>query len=510
MAWIEVPGIGASGVSADAMPHSLKDAVLSDVRNVSCSAEGVERVRGRAALGPVSSFEPHWLLPYTTPTGGRRFIQAGTSKVFANDFTTLTNITRASGDYTCGQNDRWTGGNLHGIAVLNNGVDVPQFWGGSGLLAPLTNWPGTWTCAAMRPFRNFLVALGTVKGGTRYPYLVNWSHPADPGTLPASWDITDASKDAGEFPLSESPGDLVDGMAFGERFYAYKTDSIYEMQFIGPPNIFRFSKVSDTFGLLARNCVVSTPAGQLALTGGDVVLVNGSGVRSIVTNRMRRWLFSNIDAANRARCFVAANPKRNEVLVCFPELGETLCTLALVWNWETDLLSVRGLGGVRHAAAGLIPASTAKTWATLTGTWEDQDYAWNSVDYGDADPRLVWTATQLQVQDQGMTDNGTAIAARVQRSGLAFGDASRVKCLRALRPKIDGRAGTVLTIRLGAQMDTGSGINWSPGIRFVVGQDVEAYGFATGRLLAYRIESTGPQFWRLSSLAFDVVPMGLH
>ena len=510
MAWVEIAGVGTVGVAADPLPHSMKDSVLSSVLNVSCSAQGVERVRGRSFIGPTSLVDPHWLLPFATAAGARRVIQCGLAKIYSNDFTTQTNITRAAGDYTGGVDDRWTGGVLHGIAVANNGVDKPQFWAGTGLMADLTNWPATWKCAALRTFRNFLVALGVTKNTTRYPYLVNWSHPADPGTLPTSWDIADATKDAGEFPLSETSGDVVDGLSFGERFYVYKTDSIYEMQFIGQPQIFRFSKVSDTYGLLARNCVVSTPSGQVALTGGDLVLVSGSGVRSLVTNRMRRWLFSNIDGASRARCFLAANPKRNEVYVCFPELGETTCTMALVWNWETDLLSVRKLTAARHAAPGLLPMSATRPWSALTGTWDDQAYGWNAADYGDTDPRLLWTGPQLMAQDQGMTDIGAPIISRVERTGLTFGDAARVKCVRGIRPNVEAPAGTVLLIRIGAQMEPGGGVRWSGLIPFTVGQNVEAYGFATGRLLAYRIESAGPQFWRLTSVALDVVPMGLH
>ena len=79
-----------------------------------------------------------------------------------------------------------------------------------------------------------------------------------------------------------------------------------------------------------------------------------------------------------------------------------------------------------------------------------------------------------------------------------------------MRPNIEASAGTVLFIRLGAQMEPGAGVQWSPLIQFTVGQTIEAYGFATGRLLGYRIESAGPQFWRLNSISFDVVPMGLH
>jgi hypothetical protein len=510
--WTEIVGVGSTGLVTDQLPHELPPAMLSFAKNVRLDTDGVSRSLGTTGIGPVSGrAAPHFLLPYTTPAGARVFLQADLTRIEVNNFSTLTNITRTTGgSYTGTEDDRWTGGVLHGIALLNNGVDVPQFWAGTGNAANLTNWPTDWRTKALRPFRNFLLALGPTKASTRFPALVNWSTSADPGTLPTTWDVTDVTQDAGEFPLSDTAGEIVDGLAARESFFVYKTDAIYRCDFVGQPAIFRFSRVSDTYGIEARNCIVNTPVGQVALTAGDVVLVTDAGVRSIINQRVRRKLFAELDGENRNLSFLAVNLKRSEVLVCYPEIGASVPNVAMVWNWESDLISFKDIGSVRHAASGFVPAGSAETWATATGTWDALSGSWSGTDFGDADPRIVWTGQQLQAGEQGLTLSGSPILAKIERTGLAFGDASRVKVLRGIRPRIEAPSGTVLNIRFGAQMEATSGVTWNPPISYTVGTSDAAYGFASGRYLAYRIESSGNAPWRLRSMAFDIVGRGNH
>jgi len=115
-----------------------------------------------------------------------------------------TSPERVPGNYSATAAGGWNGGVLGGIAILNNGVDAPQFMGtaNDAKMAALTNWDRTKTCAVMRPFKRFLVALDTTESATRYPFRVRWSHPAEGGTVPTSWNDADATKDASYVDLS--------------------------------------------------------------------------------------------------------------------------------------------------------------------------------------------------------------------------------------------------------------------------------------------------------------------
>ena len=127
-------------------------------------------MKGEQQVFGATTVVPYFVIAYYT-AGKRYWIHAGLGKVFADDGTTRTEITPATPPGG-GIDDRWTGGVLNGVLVLNNGVNNPYFWGGTGVLAPLTGWPASTTAKSIRPFKNVLVALNVTKSGTNY---ATWS-----------------------------------------------------------------------------------------------------------------------------------------------------------------------------------------------------------------------------------------------------------------------------------------------------------------------------------------------
>lgn len=509
---VTIPASGQYGVLADAAAQELPVNAWSAARNVRFRDGYSERVGGQVEIFDVPTVTPYFLTPYTTPAA-RFWVHAGLQKVFADDGTLRTEITPAS-PFTGAQDDRWTGGSLNGVLVLNNGVDQPQFWGGDVAtdLANLTAWNAAWRAASVRPFKNYLVALDLTKSGARYPHMVKWSHAADPGTLPNSWDEADPTKDAGEQDLAETPDLLVDQLPLGDLNVIYKERSMYSMQFIGQPYIWSFQRLPGDVGMLARGCAVATPAGHVVLTAGDVILHNGQGPQSLLTGRMRRWMFNNIDSAAYKRAFVTANPNKNEVWICFPAVGATVCTLALIWNWADNTLGVRELQNVTYGAFGQINYTSGASWASDADTWADDATAWNQDEYSPADARLLLsrTAPEITLVDNGTTFGGTNITASVERTGITLDDPDSVKTLKGVYPRVDAVAGTQLSIEVGASMDAEVAPIYQPPVIYTVGQSFKADCFATGRFLALRISSSGKQAWRLKSYGLDIVKGGLY
>ena len=120
-----------------------------------------------------------------------------------------------------------------------------MFWNGDTAtnLATLTGWGATWKVVSVRPFKNFLIALGITKGASVYPHMVKWSHTAVAGTIPASWDEADPALDAGEQDIAETPDLLVDCLQLGDVNIVYKERSMYSMSHVGAPYIFRFQRL---------------------------------------------------------------------------------------------------------------------------------------------------------------------------------------------------------------------------------------------------------------------------
>lgn len=417
----------------------------------------------------------------------------------------------AVSNFTGTQDDRWTGGAFSGNLVLNNGVDLPQYWDGTAAkLRNLTGWNPAWKCDVMVPFKQYLVSLGITKSGAKYPHMVKWSAAALPGAIPTSWDETDVTRDAGELDLAETPDLLVDALPLGDMLIVYKERSMYALRFIGQPFIFQVQRLPGDVGMMARGCGANTPLGHVVLTSGDVVLVTPQGPQSIADGKVRRFIFNNIDANNFRRAFVCTNPQKFEVLVCFPVNGSAYCNMAAVWNWATQTWGLRDLPNATYGASGQISNSVSTTWATDTETWALDATTWNENEYAPGEARLMFsTPTAIRAFDVGTSDDGsTQITGSLERVGMYFDDASTVKLLRGIRPRIDAPNGAQVTVQAGAAMTPDSAPIWSDPVTFTAGSDFKADTFSQGRYLAIRLSCNRP--WRIRSLDLDIVPTGSY
>lgn len=505
-----VPASGQYGYVADATPQELPVNAWSYAQNFRFRNGYAERFQGDSQVFTTPSVTPYFIIPYRSGVS-KFWVHAGIARVYVDDGATRTDLTPVS-PYTGTVDDRWTGGVASGVMVINNGVDQPQFWGGNvaNKFATLTGWNTAWRCASLQPFKQYLVALDVTKSGTRYQNMVKWSAAAVPGSLPASWDETDATKDAGEQDLAETTDVLVDQLQLGNINVIYKERSMYAMQYIGAPYVWRFYRLPGESGMLTRGCAVNTPKGHVVLTAGDLIVHSGQGPQSIVTGRMRKWLFNAIDRTNYARAFVVANSPKNEVWVCFPESGQSACTLALVWNWQDDTFGVRQLSNATYGASGQVLYSSASTWASDAGTWASDTTTWNNDGYAATESRLLLsTSTPLiSLVDTGGQFAGVTPNCTLERTGMAFDAPETVKTVRSIVPRVDAVPGTVIGFQVGGSMDAEVSPTWSAVSSYTVGTTRKVDLFATGRFLSVRAVSSTDQPWRIKSYDLDIQKQG--
>lgn len=504
--------LGQYGINKDVQPQELPDNAWSDGANMRFRNGAMERMKGDQKLYATPTVTPYWLQSYYQGTN-KYVVHAGIAKVFADNGTTRTDITPATPP-TGGVDNRWTGGVFAGTLVMNNGVDNPYYWGGTGVLAPLTAWPASTSAASLRPFKKVLVALDVTKSGTRYAHMVKWSHPAVPGALPASWDQTDVTKLAGELDLAEEPSVLVDQMVLGDANIIYKENSMWAMRPTGGMDVFSFQRLPGGEGALARGCIANTPKGHVVLTNGDVVIHNGQGPQSIVSGTMRRWLYRTMDSTNRKRAFVVTNPPTKEVWVCFPELGASSCTKAIVWNWDDNTWSIRTLDSVTCGSTGQIDAGVSQAWSAQGYSWNDATFAWSENELTPGQERLMIAreAPLICAADVTGTRNGAAYTSYAERIGLTFGDAARVKTVRGLRVRLDAPKGTRVQFELGGTMNPETAMAWSAPVVYTAGSSAynQIDAFATGRFIGVRITSLDNQPWRFTSYDSDFVMGGQY
>lgn len=399
----------------------------------------------------------------------------------------------------------WNGGIMSSILILNNGKDNPQAMAPSStVLADIANWPADTTCKVIRPFKEFLVALYTQESGVDYPFRVFWSHPAEPGSVPASWDVSDSTKDAGNVELAQTSGVLVDCLPLRDTNIIYKEDSVYTMNYIGGENIFRFQQLFDDVGLLSQRCVKGFSGKHFVVGQNDVYVHDGIQKQSIINSRMRDWLFNSIDPTNYLKTFVTANYAEQVMMICFPEIGQSYCTKALIWNWAEDTWTIRDLPNISHAGWGVIDDSEEiVAWTGDDDSWDSDPTSWGERTFNPTQSKVVFAGTldsKIYQGDVTTTHDGVNYNAYVERSGLTLGT-DQVKHVSRIFPQFSG-TGEVI-VKIGVEDHPGQGVSYQSHV-FTIGQDYKIDTRVSGRFLALRVESADKEYWSLDGIELDI------
>lgn len=354
MPTLRVDNIGGAGIIADISPRDLAREAWTDGENVRFRNGAADKFLGEADAFGALDISAMWTMPVQT-TAEYYWIYASLTDVYATDGTTHARI--ASASFDADADFLWNGGVLGGVPVINpGGTGDPQQWvpGLTNKLAPLSNWPASMRARVLKPFKQFLVAANIDEGSGFNERLLRWSHPADPASVPSSWDYTDPTYDAGRVELADDTSPIIDLATIGNAMMVYKQDSSIVMNLIGGNNVFSFRTVFKSQGLLTAECAREFKNGlHFMVSRGDVYVHDGNTLNSVIGKRWRDYLFGAIDPDNINRMFVVRNQPKKEMWVCFPETGATACTRALIWNWEDNTWYPRDLDNVTYAAEGV-------------------------------------------------------------------------------------------------------------------------------------------------------------
>lgn len=512
MTTVRIPAVGQYGVNRDLSSHELPNNVWTNATNIRFIDGMAAEVLGYKELYPSANVVPYHLLPVDV-SGIRTWIYAGNAKMYTVvNGNVHTNITRQTTgvdvDYSAVRNS-WTSSVLGGIPILNSGADAPQMWLLTGKAQALTNWPANTTAQSLRTYKNSLIALNITKTGTNYPYMVKWSHPADAGTVPVTWDITDATKDAGEYDLSEGYDTIVDGLPLRDSFIIYKQSSIWRMDYTGGVFVYRFQKIISNQGALARNCVAEVNGQHFVFSNSDCIIHDGQTAISVLDKQTRRDLFLQINSSKASQCFVFVNRIYNEVFACYPTFGSDTCNKALVWNYVDKTVSFRDLPNVNYAETGPVDDTTNAIWDGDLGTWDDDNTPWDSQS-ASLNRTLSVMASENQkiyLLDSTYSNDGVAISSMLERKGLSIGEPESMKLIRGIRPRIYGDIGTV-SVQVGHADTPYAEPVYSDAVPFNVNSTVAIDLMVTGRYIAVKFSSGTATSWRLDSYDIDVQKAG--
>jgi len=518
-----VNNLGQFGIITDFEATELPLNAFTGGQNVRFRNGGVEKFEGHSEVYATPLNAPWWL--QSVAYGSSYFwMYAGETAVGATDGSSHADITRTvGGAYASDASIGWTGGVLGGIPVLNNGVDTPQYWATPALataLADLTNWPASTTCRALRPFGDYLVALDVTKAGTRYRQMVKWSHAAVPGSLPDSWDETDETRDAGEWSLSDTEDRVVDLIALRNLGMLYKEYTTHQMQYVAGTDIFKFTKVFESFGALSARCATPFLGGKhLVFSGDDVVLHDSQSAQSLLKGRSQQLILNRLSSTNYTRAFVAPNFVNSEIWICFPTTASTWPDVALVWNWKEDKWGVRDLPPAAFIASGIV-SPTTDVWSAASGTWATDVDSWGDLYYDPSKRRMLMAAveaTKLYQPDNTNSFDGAVMNAYVERLNIGFPikkegtpDYANRKLMTRFWPRVTGTDGGTVDFYIGVQDKVDASPTYYGPYTYTIGSTESIDPLVEGRLHAIKAVSNSAISWRWTGYDVELAFSGQY
>jgi len=504
MPWVRLTNFEYNGYVADIDAHLLPTSAVSRLVNAHCNDGVLVRYTGfqnaltltDPGLYFVSGgFNVPWLLV------------AGADSIVSVSATTESDVTPGGGLTTVGYN-AWSGGTLHGIGLLNNGVDPPQYWTGTGSVADLPNWISGELCQVLRPFKNFVFAGNISNASDTFPTLLKWSSPADPGSAPASWDESDPTEDTGTLPLSDTPGGIIDMMAAGDSFFVYKEDAVYELNYIGGDQIFRSAPRFYHFGLTAKHCTFFHRGVSYAMGADDIVAHTSTEMRSIATKAVRNRIYGGITGSCACKNFVAFDTATQELMFCVP-FNSHLPDYAFTYNPVTQKWGERELPQTAFINSGKTVFDSAGSWDGDSGTWDTDVDPWGNLISLAARMYMLGAGnSKLFVLGQTEEQDGSPMAVVMERKSLDFGSEGKpneaIKFVSRIRPNIIAVAGTQVQVEIGSQMKLGDAVTWTTPQTFTVGTTRDLCFRVNGRYISWRVSSSGSDPWKLESIDAEV------
>lgn len=528
-----VSSVGTKGIIYDTPAIYLPPSYWSDGRNVRFVDGKVSQMRGVTAA-ELDLANVAWVELFNNGVA-KYYVYSDLDKIYAYDGSTEADITRASGgDYNSTLDSLFDLENFNGLGIINNGIDIPQLWAPTTVgtqLVNLTNWDTDDRAGTIVAFKNFLVALDVLKTADRFSNMVKWSHSAEPGAVPSSWDHTDPTLDAGEFSLSDTAyGSIINGRMLGNNLVIYKEGSIWLMSFVGGIKIFDVQPIPKKVGLRLRRSLCSLPPTRgmsethFFADEDSFYIFNGVTPEPIFEQIFKKEIHALADPTYFSRSFSVLHKRENEVWFCIPELGSQVCTLAFVWNYRNDTYTMRELSGTLSIASGLsffadvtaifdLPHSDEtlfddevgyflenqlpSNWVTLEASYTLGELFYNDIGEFGYDGETYWSCY--------ITRESLGIVAQ-DRNGEPEVDYNVRKLVTTIVPKLTG----TVNCYVGVQETDRDAIAWSAAMTTTNEYKVDLPEPISGRLISFKYESIPGVTFTLGGFDYELDLLGSH
>ena len=322
--------------------------------------------------------------------------------------------------------------------------------------------------------------------GTQDPLLIRFSDQRNALDWKATVDNT-----AGDLKIS-SGSKIITAIETKREILVFTDTSIYSMQFIGPPDTFGITIVSEGISIRSPNSAVAIEDNVFWMGNNEFYVYNGAVQKVPCT--LRDFVFSDFNTLQSEKVFAGVNSSFSEVWWFYPSSSSNEIDKYVIYNYQQQIWYYGSLNRTAWLDRGVNELPTAAS----------TDYYLYNHETGD---------------DDGSTDPVTAITAHIESSQMDIGEGDQFSFINRIIPD--------LTFR---NSDFGKKSNLSlkarniPGCNYLHSDSSDISKTATvpveqftndafirlrGRSFALRVESTETGIsWRLGSPRVDIRPDG--
>lgn len=530
-----VHNVGSLGIVRDIKPQLLPPEVWSDGRNVRFRNGRVEGMGGVVEIVPEIPIDIQ-NVGLVTGVESTFVLFTDLGKIYAYTGFETTDVSGTS--YNERLDNLFEFKVFNGVITANQENNVPQQWDGdtANTFANLTNWDTAWRTRKLRLFGNIWIALRMVENSVRYDHKMRWSHPAEPGAVPSTWDDADATKNAGSFSFGDTEnGIIVDGMELAGRFFIYKENAIWALTNVPGPSIFSRQKLLQGVGIDVERSLLYVPKGvqnnamHFFAGAESFYLFDGVRLHIVFEDIFKKEYLDIRNSTNyRVRSFSVLNRDESEIWFCFPTGTNDFCDRALVLNYNTNKYTIRNLGGssiivsgIKISAAGesvksqIIPYADGTFFEDGTGhlvltqvpagssiieatpaTGKAYGLDTGTLDYdGEAYPRYVTKQSIATVKHDSRDPDATIV------------DYSRRKLVKEVVPKLySGR----VELEIGTQETENETVEWEYSTLLADSQyKHDLVTPVSGRFISFRFSSVKEEDFELGGFDYSVELLGM-
>lgn len=404
----------------------------------------------------------------------------------------------------------------HDELWLTNGLDSIVRWDGIATQVEVMT-ALNFTAKAITVYKNMMVFMNIVQGGTHKPSDMINSNPGEPQNV--------SSGLSEQFKVHGLVDEILRGKVLGDNLviYAYTNEGVVTLtQFVGDPLVFVFRQVINGSGPLGPNAIADFGNYHEFIAPDSHYYFDGATVKSINTHIWREVLRQQ-DPARVSLTYTHFDLENGDLLWVVPLTSDpSSATTGIPSVAEVEhYLETPGQGvptpWTRRAfpffTAGYFKRQTGLTWDQLTDKWSNYNFRWNDRFFFASFP------FNLSGDDVGKLYVFNTVQ---DANGAALGSFARF----GRRPLFDGRIRGLLTriypfvtvfntpLQVTAQMsDSGDGNILTNDTQNFDQTQPEGSHFTThyrrGRFMEVQFSTNGPaQPWELSGYDYDVRPGG--